>query len=170
MHHQYKIKVVKIFIDDDSYDSKTSVKGTVFFRQVKSGFWLCENGHLWCKTAPVWKLLSLYFRLHGVRPNTSLTQCQFFSVFCSVFMQLSCTTWVGQILLTPVNAPSYALPKKQRKRCSQNAKVFSNKENKKTLQIPLFVHPHSHKMLKLVFQPTIDTTDHEAKRSTAKEV
>ena len=61
MRHQYKIKVVKIFIDDDSYDSKTSVKGTVFFRQVKSGFWLCENGHFWCKTAPVRKLLSLYF-------------------------------------------------------------------------------------------------------------
>jgi len=39
------------------------VKGTVFFRQVKSGFWLCENGHFWCKTAPVWKLLSLYFMI-----------------------------------------------------------------------------------------------------------
>jgi len=39
------------------------VKGTVFFRQVKSGFWLCENGHFWCKTAPVRKLLSLYFTM-----------------------------------------------------------------------------------------------------------
>jgi len=61
VRHQYKITVVKIFIDDDSYDSKMAVKGTVFFCQVKSGFWLCENGHFWCKTAPVRKLLSLYF-------------------------------------------------------------------------------------------------------------
>jgi len=52
------------------------MKGTVFFRQVKSRFWLCENGHFWCKTAPVRKLLSLYFTVHKADNDSYLQELE----------------------------------------------------------------------------------------------